>query len=238
MHKKILIKLSGEALGVDSRLFDINAFEGVAASIVRIVNSGAKVAVVIGAGNIWRGRASVGTDIDSVTADQMGMAATLINTLLMSDSITRAGANARIFCAFDAPRFAENFNQRKAIEAYEAGEVVLLAGGTGNPFFSTDTGAVLRAIELSADVILLAKNIDGVYDSDPAKNPNAKFLPSLTYDDAIENRLGVMDMSALVMLRENRFPLVHVFALKESDSLYRAALGEQFGSFVTLGGGR
>lgn len=232
MYKRVLIKLSGEALGLDGRLFDFAAFDGAAASVKQVADTGTQVALVLGAGNIWRGRTGAAANINAVTADQMGMTATLINTLLLQDSLTRAGVKAKTLCAFDAPRFADSFTQRGAIAALDEGCVVLLAGGTGHPFFSTDTGAALRAIELDVDAILLAKNVDGVYDDDPAKNPNAKFLPDLTYDDVLRMSLRVMDTAAIILCKENRVPKIHVFGLKDGGSIPRAAAGESFGSVV------
>ena len=234
MSQKYLVKLSGEALGQEGRLFDAAKFDAAARAIMAITGDGSKAAVVIGGGNLWRGRTGVSSDMDPVTADQMGMVGTLMNALMMKDALERAGAKAAVMSAFEAPRFCETYTQRGAMRAWDEGRVIVFAGGTGHPFFSTDTGAALRAIELRVDTILLAKNIDGVYDKDPAAHPDAVFLPDLTYDDAIHNNLGVMDMTALVMLKQNKIPRVRVFALNAPDSIVRAARGEAFGSVIHL----
>ncbi|GHU66260.1 uridylate kinase [Clostridia bacterium] len=231
--KRILIKLSGEALGKDGKLFDLNRFDEIAHSLKTIADTGLQIGVVIGAGNLWRGRRGDAMRVNPVVADQMGMTGTLMNALQMQDALTRAGAKAVTLCAFDIPRFAEPFTQRGAEAALNGGAIVLLAGGTGHPFFSTDTGVALRAVELNADVILLAKNVNGVYDKDPNVHDDAVFLPRLTYDEAIARNLGVMDLAALVICRDNRIPMIRVFDLREPDGLVRAAKGETgFGSVV------
>jgi len=234
MPQKYLIKLSGEALGIDGRLFDVTKFDSVAQSIKAITDDGSKAAVVLGGGNLWRGRTGVMSNVDPVTADQIGMVGMLMNALLMKDALERAGAKAVVMCAFDAPRFADSYTQRGALKAWDDGSIIVFAGGTGHPFFSSDTGAALRAIELRVDAILHARNIDGVYDKDPAKHSDARFLPDVSYDDAIRNNLGIMDMTALVMLMENKIPQVRVFALNERDSIVRAARGDSIGSIMHL----
>jgi uridylate kinase len=234
MPKKYLIKLSGEALGIDGRLFDVTKFDKMAEAIVSVTADGSKAAIVLGGGNLWRGRTGVLSSVNPVTADQIGMVGTLMNALMMRDSLERKGAKATVLSAFDAPKFAVSYTQRDALRVWDEGGIIVFAGGTGHPFFSTDTGAALRAIELDVDSILLAKSIDGVYDKDPAKHDDAKLLPKLTYDDAINNNLGVMDMTAMVMLRERKIPEVRVFALDEKDSIVRAARGEHIGSIMRL----
>ncbi|MDR0396970.1 MAG: uridine monophosphate kinase [Oscillospiraceae bacterium] len=233
MMRRVLVKLSGEALGRNGTLFDLDRFDESARSLKTIADGGVQLGVVIGAGNLWRGRRGGAERVSPVAADHIGMTGTLMNALQMQDALIRAGAKARTLCAFDVPRFAEPFTQRGAQAALNAGEIVLLAGGTGHPFFSTDTGVALRAVELKADMILLAKNVDGVYDKDPNKHPGAVMLPRLTYDQAISRNLGVMDMTALVLCRDNRVPMIRVFGLKEPDGLVRAAQGDiSFGSVV------
>ncbi|MDR1569214.1 MAG: UMP kinase [Oscillospiraceae bacterium] len=232
MYNRILIKLSGEALGLDGRLFDFAQFDSVARSIKQVADMGVQIAVVIGAGNIWRGRSGAAANVDAVIADQMGMTATLINTLLMQDALTRAGVRVKTLTAFDIPRFADPYTQRGALAALADGCALLLAGGTGHPFFSTDTGAALRAIELSVDAILLAKNVDGVYDRDPNLDASAKFLPDLTYDDVLRMNLRVMDTAAIILCKENGVPVLRVFGLKNAQSIVKAARGESFGSVV------
>ncbi|GHU78120.1 uridylate kinase [Clostridia bacterium] len=233
--KRVLVKLSGEALGKDGKLFDFERFDEMARSLKTIADDGLQTAVVFGGGNLWRGRRGDARLVDPVLADQIGMTGTLMNALLMQDALRRASAKARTLCAFDVPRFADSYTQRGAEAALAEGCILLLAGGTGHPFFSTDTGSALRAIELNVDAILLAKNVDGVYDKDPNRFPDAKFLPHLTYDDAIAQNLQVMDLAAMVLCRDNGIPMLRVFDLKERDALVRAARGETgSGSVVTM----
>ncbi|MDR1598302.1 MAG: uridine monophosphate kinase [Oscillospiraceae bacterium] len=230
---RVLVKLSGEALGKDGRLFDLDRFDEAARSLKVIADSGTGVGVVIGAGNLWRGRRGDAVKVGAVVADQIGMTGTLMNALQMQDALERAGARAATLCAFEVPRFAEQFTQRGAEAAMDSGAVVLLAGGTGHPFFSTDTGVALRAVELGADMVLLAKNVDGVYDKDPNIYDDAVFMSRLTYGEAIARNLGVMDLAAMVLCRDNRVPMVRVFGLSEPDGLVRAAKGDvSFGTVV------
>ncbi|MDR1262624.1 MAG: uridine monophosphate kinase [Oscillospiraceae bacterium] len=232
--RRVLVKLSGEALGKDGRLFDLDRFDEMARELKAVADSGLQVGVVIGAGNLWRGRRGEAARVNAVIADQVGMTGTLMNALQMQDALSRAGAKAATLCAFDIPRFAEPFTQRGAEATLNGGAIALLAGGTGHPYFSTDTGVALRAVELNADAILLAKNVNGVYDKDPNKYPDASLLPRLTYGEAIALNLQVMDTAALVICRDNRVPMIRVFDLKEPDGLVRAARGEiGFGSVVT-----
>lgn len=230
-YKRVLIKLSGEALGENGRLFDFEQIDRVARVIRSVYETGAQIAIVIGAGNIWRGRQGPAAKMGAVTADHMGMLGTMINSLAMQDAIERQGIQTRLQTAVEMTRFAEPYTYRRAMRHLEKGRVVLFACGTGNPFFSTDTAAALRAVEIGADAILLAKNIDGVYDSDPAKNPDAKKYDRLTYMDVLSQGLGVMDTTATSLSMDNHIPVL-VFALADPENIYRAVTGEQIGTLV------
>ena len=230
-YKRVLIKLSGEALGDHGRLFDFEQIDRVADVIRQLHETGAEIAIVIGAGNIWRGRQGPAANMDAVTADQMGMLGTVINCLCMADALRQAGVDAVVMSAVDMNRFCEPFNAMTARRYLSEGRVVLFAAGSGNPFFSTDTAVALRAIEMQVDAILMAKNIDGVYDSDPAKNPDAKKYDTLSYMEVLEKKLAVMDTTATTLSMDNKIPLL-VFALKEPENIYRAVMGEQVGTMV------
>lgn len=229
-YKRVLLKLSGEMLGEDGRLFDHGVIDHVAEVLCKIVESGVELGVVIGAGNIWRGRQ--GGKMDRVTADQMGMLGTTINCLCMRDAIQRAGGKAVVMNAIEMPRVSEVYNTQNALRYMKHGNVVLFAGGSGNPFFSTDTAVVLRAAEVQADAILLAKNIDGVYTDDPKKNPNAVLIPSITYEKAMEMRLKVMDSAAFALCAENKVPMVRVFGLFQPESILDVLNGSTMGTVL------
>ncbi len=230
MYKRILLKLSGEALaGANGTGIDPAMVEHVVSQIVEVHNLGIDVAVVMGGGNFWRGRQ--GTNMERVTADHMGMLATIMNGLALQDAIEKKGLQTRLQTALSIPEVAEPFLLRKALKHFEMGRIVLFACGTGNPFFSTDTGAALRAAEIGANVLLMAKNIDGVYDSDPRKNPSAKKFDKLSYLDVINLRLSHMDTTAITTCMENNIPII-TFALDESDSIVKAAKGEKIGTFI------
>jgi len=229
-YKRIILKLSGEALGEDGRLFDQGKISHVGRILADISRKGIQLGVVIGAGNIWRGRQS--EEMDAVTADHMGMLGTVINCLCMRDAVERAGAQAVVFSAIDMPRVCEPYNVQSAREAMEAGKVVLFAGGSGNPFFTTDTAVVMRAAEMKADALLLAKNINGVYDDDPRKNPHAKLIPDISYAEALDRRLKVMDTAAFAMLTEQAIPAVRVFGLAEPEDILRVLDGNTCGTVL------
>jgi uridylate kinase len=230
MYKRILLKLSGEALsGPKGFGLDNETISAVVDQITDVVKLGVEVGIIIGAGNFWRGRQ--GTDMDRTTADHMGMLATVINSLAMQDALESRGIAVRVQSALTITRVAEPYILRKALRHFEKGRVVIFAAGTGNPFFSTDTAAVLRAAEVGAEVILLAKNIDGVYDSDPAKNANAKKFDSITYDDVLAQHLAVMDSTATSLSMDNHIPVL-VFALKDPYNIVRAVKGEKIGTIV------
>ncbi len=229
-YNRVLLKLSGEALGDNGKGFDFCTIEKVAKQIADLVkNNKTQTGVVIGAGNIWRGRQ--GTDMDRVAADHMGMLATIINSLAMKDAIEKCGVKCHVLTSIEMDSVAEHFNARRAREILAKNEVCIFAGGTGSPFFSTDTAAALRAAEIEADAILLAKNIDGVYNADPRKDENAKRYVSISFNQVLTDRLQVMDSSATAMCMDNDIPVV-VFALNEKDSISRVSSGEALGTVV------
>jgi uridylate kinase len=230
--KRVILKLSGEALGENGKLFNHEAFEVVARTLIAARQSGVELAVVIGGGNVWRGRRGAAMSMGAVAADQMGMLATLQNCLYMRDTLVRLGAQATVLSAVDILRFAEPYSTVRAETLLAAGHIVLLACGTGNPFFSTDSAVVLRALELNCDEILMAKNIDGVYSTDPTQNPHAELIREATYDDCVTRDLRAMDAGAFVMLRDNRFPLVRVFALEPAENVLKALAGEALGTVL------
>lgn len=209
--------------------FDKNALNSVAKQIREVTDLGVEVGVVVGGGNIWRGRQ--GLDMDRVTADQMGMLATVINALAVSEAISGAGVEAKVLTSIAISGVGETFNHKLADKYLKEGKVVVFGGGTGNPFFSTDTGASLKAAEIGADALLLAKNIDGIYDSDPKLNPNAKKFDSLTYDEYVERGLKAMDTSAVIMCKENGLK-VHAFGLSGEKSILKAVAGDKEGTVI------
>lgn len=231
--KRILLKLSGEALaGEKGHGFDEDTCVGVAKQVAKLVEGGTQVGIVIGGGNFWRGRTS--ETIDRTKADQIGMLATVMNCIYVSDIFRYAGMQTRIMTPFVCGSFTELFSKDAAVQALENGQVVFFAGGTGHPYFSTDTATTLRAIEIEAEGILLAKAVDGIYDSDPKLNPDAKRYDEITIQEVIDQRLAAMDLSASIMCMENQMPM-YVFALDEEDSIVRAASGEFNGTTVTVG---
>ena len=229
-YKRVILKLSGEALGENGRLFDQKLIAHVGRILAEISRKGIELGIVIGAGNIWRGRQS--QEMDAVTADHMGMLGTVINCLCMRDAVERAGAKAVVFSAIDMPRVCEPYNVQSARQAMRDGNVVFFAGGSGNPFFTTDTAVVLRAAEMQADALLLAKNIDGVYDDDPRKNPEARLIPDISYNEALERRLKVMDTAAFAMLTEQAIPTVRVFGLAQPEDILRVLDGDPCGTVL------
>ncbi len=229
---RILLKLSGEALAGDKKTgFDEETVRRVALQVKTLVDDGVQVGIVIGGGNFWRGRSSEA--IDRVKADQIGMLATIMNCIYVSEIFRSVGMMTNILTPFECGSFTKLFSKDRASKYFEKGMVVFFAGGTGHPYFSTDTGVVLRAIEVEADYILLAKAIDGVYDSDPAKNPDAKRYDSISIDDVIAQNLQVVDMTASILARDNRVPM-RVFALQEENSIVNAAEGTFNGTTVTV----
>lgn len=231
-YKRVLLKISGEALAGDARRgLNFDVIGTVCDVIKRCVDAGVQVGVVVGGGNFWRGIKDGGDKMQRVRADHMGMLATVINALAVADCFEQRGIDARVMTALEMTRFAEYFTRDRAIEHLEAGRVVIFACGTGNPFFSTDTGAVLRAVEIGADAILLAKNIDGVYSADPVKDPTAVRYDEITFGEVLQKRLAVMDSTATSLAMDNGMPIL-VFALKEPENIYRVVMGEQLGTLV------
>ena len=232
IYRRVLLKLSGEALKGEKDLFDFAKAEEIGRVISTMHGMGVQIGVVIGAGNIWRGRQGPAAHMDPVTADQMGMLGTVINCLWMADVVRRQGLDAVVQSAVDMVRFAEPFQAMTARRHLEEGRVVFFACGTGNPFFSTDSGVALRAVEMQVDAILMAKNIDGVYTADPAKDPTATLIKDITYTEALARGLKVMDASAFALCAENRVPMVRVFGLDDPRNLIRVLEGEDLGTFV------
>ncbi len=228
--RRVILKISGEALGEDGKLFCHEAFERAARMLWQVAQTGAQLAVVIGGGNVWRGRRGSAQRMGAIAADQMGMLATLQNSLYMRDTLTRIGAKATVMSAVDIHRFAEPFNSVRAISLLEQGHIVLIACGTGNPLFSTDTAVVLRAVELECDAIYMAKNIDGVYTADPHVDPAAELIREATYDECAARGLRAIDPGAFILLRDNAFPLVRIYALEPVDNTLRVLAGDAMGT--------
>jgi uridylate kinase len=232
-YKRILVKLSGEALlGVADYGVDPAMLKRVAGELVEVSGAGVQVAVVLGGGNIFRGAGLARAGMDRVTADQMGMLATVINSLAMQDAIESLGAHARVMSAIRINEVCEEFIRRRAVRHLEKGRIVIFAAGTGNPFFTTDSAASLRAIEVGADLLLKATKVNGVYSDDPVKNPAATRYETLSFDRVLDDRLGVMDATAIVLCRDNHIPL-RVFNLNNAGDLQRVVRGENVGTLVT-----
>ena len=232
-YKRIVLKLSGESLAGDQG-FGINpaVVEDIAKQIKKIRERGVDVAIVVGGGNIWRGLAGSAKGMDRATADYMGMMATVMNSLALQDAMEKNGVATRVQTAINMQQVAEPYIRRRAIRHMEKGRVVIFGAGTGNPYFSTDTTAALRAAEIEADAILMAKNgVDGVYDSDPKLNPDAKMFKHLTYLDVINKDLKVMDATATTLCRNNNIPIV-VFNIDQPGNIVKAASGEDLGTVV------
>ena len=231
-YKRVLLKVSGEALaGEATRGLDFNVIGEVCDAIKECVDLGIQVGVVVGGGNFWRGLKDGGDRMVRVRADHMGMLATTINALALADVMEKNGLNVRVQTGIDMPKIAEPYIRLKAMSHLEKGRVVIFACGTGNPFFSTDTAAALRAAEISADAILLAKNIDGVYDSDPRTNPEAKKFDSISYKEVLSRGLAVMDTTATALAMDNNKPVL-VFAISDPQNIKRVLLGENIGTVV------
>ncbi len=232
-NSRILLKLSGEALMGDLKYgIDPKIIGRIAGEIAEVVRKGVEVAIVIGGGNIFRGAGLARAGMDRVTGDHMGMLATVMNALALQDALERHDTYARVMSALAINDVCEDYIRRRAIRHLEKGRVVVLAAGTGNPFFTTDTAASLRAIEIGADLMLKATKVNGVFDSDPMTNPDAVQLPEVTFDRVLADRLNVMDATAIVMCRDNHVPL-RVFDMTEPGALVRVVNGEPLGSLVT-----
>lgn len=232
-YKRVLLKLSGEALrnGVET-ILDFDYIDTVVAEIHCCVEAGVQIALVIGAGNIWRG--AKGTDVNRTRADHMGMLATVINSIGMKDALLRAGIDAHVMTPVAMETFTEPYLRDRAVEYLEQGSVVILSCGSGAPFFSTDTAAVLRAAELECDVTLMAKNIDAVYTADPHKDPTAKPLPLIDYMYILDNHLTAIDITATAFAMENKMP-IHIFGLSDPANIYKVIMGEKLGTIVKGG---
>ena len=229
-YKRILVKLSGEALSDgDKGILNYDFLEEVGRVIKTCVEMGTQVSIVVGAGNIWRGRQ--GVNMDRARADHMGMLATVINCLALQDTFERIGLETRVMTAIEMQQFAEPYVRNKAIAHLEKGRVVIFGCGIGSPFFSTDTAAVLRAAEICADIVLLAKNVDGVYTADPKVDPNAKKIDSIEYIDILRKGLRVLDFTATSFSMENRIPIL-LFGLDNPENIIKAVNGEKIGTIV------
>jgi uridylate kinase len=232
-YKRILVKLSGEALmGHADYGIDPAVIKRIALEIKELLDLGAQVAVVIGGGNIFRGEGLARSGMDRVTGDHMGMLATVMNCLAMQDALESVGSHARVMSAIRINEVCEDYIRRRAIRHLEKGRVVLFAAGTGNPFFTTDTAASLRAIEINADILVKATKVNGIYSADPMKDPKAVRYPRLTFDRVLDERLNVMDATSIVMCRDNKIPL-QVYNMNNAGDLLRIARGEEVGTVVT-----
>jgi uridylate kinase len=234
-HRRILIKLSGEALLGDAEGgIDPDILDRLAREVAECVAGGAEIALVLGGGNLFRGAKLAARGMDRVTGDHMGMLATVMNALAMQDALERIGVPTRVMSALKINQVCEDYIRRRAMRHLEKGRVVIFAAGTGNPFFTTDSAASLRAVEIGADLLIKATKVNGIYSADPVKHPDANFYKRLSYDQALREELGVMDATAIVLCRDNRIPL-RVMNLYESGALVRAAAGEDIGSLVEPG---
>jgi uridylate kinase len=232
-YTRILLKLSGESLaGNGNQVIDDSILSGYAKQVIEAVDEGCEVAVVIGGGNIFRGLSGTESGFDRVKGDQMGMLATVINSLALESAITRLGGKARVFTSIRMEPVGELYSRDKALEAMKNRSVSILAGGTGNPFFTTDTASALRAVEISADVLLKGTRVDGVYSADPEKDASAVKFERISFEEAIEKRLKVMDSTAFTMCRENNMPIV-VFDMNSGENLLRLVRGEKIGTLVS-----
>ncbi len=229
-YKRVLIKLSGEALaGEKGNGIDQKTLDAITDQIIQVKNLGVEIGIVVGGGNFWRGRQ--GTEMDRSTADHMGMLATVINALGIQDALERKGIPTRVQTALTITRVAEPYILRKALSHLDAGKIVIFACGTGNPYFTTDTAAALRAAEIGAEMLLLAKNVDGIYDSDPKINKDAKKLSCISYKDFISQGLKAMDTTAITICMENNIPVL-AFGLFEENALLRSVCGEEIGTVI------
>ena len=234
IHQRILLKLSGEALQGDNGFgIDPDKLDRISTDITSVLKLGAQVAIVIGGGNIIRG-ADTYPGLDRVTADQMGMLATIINGLALQDAFDKKSIPVKVMSALALPGIVDFYNRHQAIAALQSNQVVIFVGGTGNPLVTTDSAAALRGVEIRADIVMKATKVDGVFASDPVKNPKAERYTTLTYDQVIEQRLGVMDLNAILLCQANKLPL-RVFNMNKPDALHRVVLGEDIGTLIRGG---
>jgi len=237
-YKRILLKLSGEALMGDQEFgISLEVIKGVADEIVSVVEMGVKVAIVVGGGNIFRGMAAASHDMDRSAADQMGMLATVINSIALQDALDKKGVPARVLSAMPIYEVSEPFIVRKAMRHLEKDRVVIFAAGTGNPYFTTDTAAALRAMEIHAEILIKATKVDGVYDSDPVTNPNAVFIKETHYMEVLEKNLHIMDMTAISLAMDNNLPIL-VFNLTKRGNVKRVVCGDDIGTLIKSSGNR
>ncbi|MGD0618671.1 MAG: UMP kinase [Bryobacteraceae bacterium] len=231
-YQRILLKLSGEVLaGHDSFGIDSERVRSLAEEVASVARNGVQIGLVVGGGNFFRGVAAAARNMDRVTADHMGMLATIINALALQDALEKAGVPTRVMTAIHMQQVAEPYIRRRAIRHLEKGRIVIFAGGTSNPYFSTDTAATLRALEIHADVVAKATRVDGVYDKDPLRFPDAILFPEISYLDVLAKALGVMDASAVAMCRDNQMPIV-VFNLNKFGNIMRMSMGEPVGTLI------
>jgi uridylate kinase len=231
-YQRILLKLSGEVLaGHDSFGIDSERVRSLAEEVVSVARNGVQIGLVVGGGNFFRGVAAAARNMDRVTADHMGMLATIINALALQDALEKAGVPTRVMTAIHMQQVAEPYIRRRAIRHLEKGRIVIFAGGTSNPYFSTDTAATLRALEIHADVVAKATRVDGVYDKDPLRFSDAILFPEISYLDVLAKALGVMDASAVAMCRDNQMPIV-VFNLNKFGNIMRMSMGEPVGTLI------
>ena len=230
-YKRILLKLSGEALGRDGVGIDPKILDRMALEIGQLIGIGVQVGLVVGGGNIFRGAALQAAGLDRVTGDHMGMLATVMNALAMRDALERSHISSRVMSAIPMSGVVDHYDRRKAVRALERGEVVIFAGGTGNPFFTTDSAACLRGIEVNAELVLKATKVDGIYNDDPMRNPDAVKYDSLSYDEVLNQKLGVMDLTAMCLCRDHNMPL-RVFAMEKPGALLSIVVGANEGTLV------
>jgi uridylate kinase len=234
VFQRVLLKLSGEALmGTLDYGADPDRIAAIAAQVRRVQERGVEIAVVVGGGNIYRGLAGAAAGMDRATGDYMGMLATVLNALALQDALEKLGSHTRVQSAIEISEVAEPYIRRRAMRHLEKGRIVIFAAGTGNPFFTTDTAAALRALEIHAEAILMAKNgVEGVFSADPRTDPSAEFLPAITHREAIERGLAVMDSTALALCMDNQLP-IHVFNMDDEENIDRIVSGERVGTVVT-----
>ncbi len=231
-YDRMVIKLSGEALAGEGRFgISRDKITSLAAEIGEVVRAGVRLGLVVGGGNFFRGLDAAAREMDRVTADQMGMLATILNALALQDALEKAGVETRVMTALSVRQVAEPYIHRRALRHLEKGRTVIFAGGTSNPFFSTDTAAALRALEMRAQIVAKATRVDGVYDKDPEKHPDARFYPEISFDEVLTGSLGVMDATAVAMCRDNNLPIL-VFNLNIPGNIMRVAMGEPIGTLI------
>jgi len=233
-YERILLKLSGEALGKEGVGIDPDILDRMAGDVGRLLELGVQLGLVVGGGNLFRGAALQAAGLDRVTGDHMGMLATVMNALAMRDALDRAGIPARVMSAIPMTGVVDDYDRRDAVQALERGEVVVFAGGTGNPFFTTDSAACLRGIEIGAQLVLKATKVDGVYSADPLVDPGAEKFSRLTYDEVLERKLEVMDLTAICLCRDHDLPL-RVFAMDQPGALLSIATGGAVGTLIQAG---